>query len=173
MVDALTELAQRSAPPPLSDDRADAMVAVAMRTARRRETVRTRMRWAVAACVLLAAGLLAGTQLRSDEEPLRVQLPTGDSIVATAGAHFDVVDASQTSREVAVDRGTVLFDVKPLSPGERFAVRTRDAVVHVRGTVFSVAHEDGRTTVRVYEGSVDVARRGQPPPLRSGQMCCP
>jgi hypothetical protein len=46
--------------------------------------------------------------------------------------------------------------VKSLSPTSRFEVETPTAVAAVRGTIFSVAVQDGKTEVAVYKGEVKV-----------------
>ena len=53
---------------------------------------------------------------------MRAALPSGDRIVAEAGSRFDVESVAPDARVVRVDEGTVLFDVKPLTEGERFEV---------------------------------------------------
>jgi hypothetical protein len=89
-------------------------------------------------------------------QPLRASLPTGDRLIATPGAEFLVESATPDRRSVELQQGTVLFDVVPLAPEQRFEVSTRHLTVRVRGTVFSVEVTENETLVRVYQGEVEV-----------------
>ncbi len=91
-------------------------------------------------------------------ESTQLELITGDRLVVAADASFHVELAEASERRVRLDSGTVLFDVRPIEHG-RFAVTTPMANVLVLGTVFSVNASERGTTVRVYEGRVEV--RGQ------------
>src|SRR5262249_19014324 len=92
--------------------------------------------------------------------PTRMRLPTGDALVATPGAQFELVRADSIERTVRLDRGSAVFDVAPLREGQAFVVMTPHAQVRVRGTVFSVEVTRDRTAVRVFEGGVSVNREG-------------
>jgi len=102
-------------------------------------------------------------------QPSRLSLPSGDQLIAAEGAAFDVRSAAPQRREVALQRGQMLFDVARLGQGQRFDVVTPDARVSVLGTVFTVEAVDGRTVVRVYEGHVEVAHGAQRIRLRVGE----
>lgn len=82
-----------------------------------------------------------------------------------------------------LDEGSLSARVKKLTPDERFIVRTSDAEVEVRGTIFHVtvvpadpACGDGTTTrVSVDEGTVVVRRGGQEHAVHVGEAwpSCP
>jgi ferric-dicitrate binding protein FerR (iron transport regulator) len=91
-------------------------------------------------------------------QPTRLRLPSGDAMVATPGAQFELARADATERRVQLNSGTALFDVEPLHQGEAFVVVTPHARVRVHGTVFSVEVSRERTAVRVYQGVVSVNR---------------
>lgn len=55
-----------------------------------------------------------------------------------------------------LERGTVRASVVKRRPGQRFEVRTREAVVSVRGTAFSVRRDERGTEVTVEHGKVEV-----------------
>lgn len=86
----------------------------------------------------------------------RLHLPSGDTLVAAAGAQFELQHMDAGERTIALSGGSALFEVQPLQAGQVFAVVTPHARVRVHGTVFSVAVSHGRTSVRVYEGAVSV-----------------
>lgn len=94
------------------------------------------------------------------ESPTRLELETGDRLVATEGARFSVERATGRERLIELGTGTMLFDVRPLDGG-RFTVVTSDARVTVLGTVFTVQAGPGGTVVRVYEGRVRVEHEGR------------
>ncbi|HJL25758.1 MAG TPA: FecR family protein, partial [Polyangiaceae bacterium LLY-WYZ-15_(1-7)] len=170
LLDVLGRIAADDAPPPLEEAEAERMIARALAGAPGSEEggeapapVR-RPRGAVwalaaAAAVGLALGLGWWLGAAGGEVPLEARLPTGDAVVAAPGAVFELAALSERERRVELARGTVLFDVTPLEEGQRFEVVTPDAVVRVRGTVFSV-ERGARTRVRVYEGRVEVEARG-------------
>jgi hypothetical protein len=87
--------------------------------------------------------------------PLVIDLPTGDRVSATEGARFRVVELERGRRTVAVDRGTVLFEVRHLADGERFQVRSGSVRVRVRGTVFTVERTGANVVVSVFEDRVE------------------
>lgn len=137
-----------------------------------------RRRWAWAAAAALALGAIGGSLggfaigrgeiARGEvEAPSRLLLPTGDAIVTTPGAELAFVESSDAARHIEVRSGTVLFDVAPLAPGERFVVNARGVRAEVRGTVFSVG-ADAR--VRVYEGAVAVEQGGGSALVTAGRM---
>ena len=95
--------------------------------------------------------------------PTHLELPTGDRLLAASGARFTVEEAGPTERRIHLDDGAMLFDVRPIE-GSRFEVVTARATVRVLGTVFTVEATPTGTTVRVYEGRVEVvAAEGAPP----------
>lgn len=164
-----------AAPEERVDERVDELAA---RRAERGAREAGRRRWAWVAAAALALGAIGGSlggfafgrgeiARGGDDAPSRVVLPTGDAIVATPGAELAFVESSEAARRVEVRSGTVLFDVAPLAPGERFVVNTRGVRAEVRGTVFSVG-ADAR--VRVYEGAVSVEEGGASALVTAGRM---
>ena len=179
VLDELAEMAKGMEAPDLHPADEDRMIAEALRRHRPQRYRRTTVSWtlAAAAVALLATGAGVGWWLGGDESAtgpqahFRAHFPTGDALVATPTAMFDVQEMTETDRRVAVTRGAVLFDVAPLGEDGAFEVVTPDAVVRVRGTVFSVElgesdSETGtrQTIVRVYEGRVDVERKADGSP---------
>ncbi len=165
-VDRMASLAGRMEPPPLPRNTATLMVRHAVGEARRRRRRRTTGRMAMAAVVLLGAtgvgwwslGRWTGTP-RTASSPMRLVLPTGDRVAATPGARFEITSVTHADRRIRLEEGTMLFDVVPLSRGQRFEVTTGDLRVRVRGTVFSVRAGPGRSSsVHVYEGRVAITR---------------
>lgn len=67
------------------------------------------------------------------------------------------------STQLGLEKGRALLWVKKLSPGSsRFTVRTPAALCGVRGTFFSVAHdENAKSTIQVVEGMVEVIAEGE------------
>lgn len=171
--DRLGQLARAASPPPLSAAGVDRLVERALDRGLAAPAPRrgSRGAWlaAAAAVVLAAAG---GWILRGSDETVvgSGELPTGDRFVTTPDASYEVESVTPDARRFAVRRGTVLFDVAPLADDERFEVRTPDLTVHVRGTVFSVETRGGGTTVRVYEGAVEVVDRHVAQRVRVGRM---
>lgn len=162
-----------AAPDERVDERVDELAA---RRADRAAAGRRRWAWAAAAALALGAigGSLGGFAIGRGEiargevePPSRLLLPTGDTIVTTPGAELAFVESSDAARHIEVRSGTVLFDVAPLAPGERFVVNARGVRAEVRGTVFSVG-ADAR--VRVYEGAVAVEQRGGSALVTAGRM---
>jgi len=162
-----------AAPDERVDERVDELAA---RRADRAAAGRRRWAWAAAAALALGAigGSLGGFAIGRGEiargeveAPSRLLLPTGDAIVTTPGAELAFVESSDAARHIEVRSGTVLFDVAPLAPGERFVVNARGVRAEVRGTVFSVG-ADAR--VRVYEGAVAVEQRGGSALVTAGRM---
>src|SRR5512138_3878498 len=107
LVDRLAALAADADAPPLDELTAHRFVerAVASMRSDARVTSRSRTisRWAIAAAL---ASTLAITVLvtwlvlrpRVTDEPLRLALPTGDSIVGTDGARFAIEELAPASR---------------------------------------------------------------------------
>ena len=95
-----------------------------------------------------------------DAAPSVLELDTGDHLLATREARYTVQRATRRERRVQLGAGSMLFDVRPIE-GSSFTVVTADARVVVLGTVFTVQADAGGTTVRVYEGRVQVEHEGQ------------
>ncbi len=184
---ALTALARETEAEALDDTDARRMIRQATLGARARGA-RRRQRWVMATSAATAAALAAlvtlawvtsgdsagqaaappaapesaaGETVPAHADPMELALPSGDRITAVEGSRFELLSMTDTERRVSLSRGAMLFDVARLGDGATFEVETRDLRVRVLGTIFSVdAREDG-TTVRVYEGRVEVLRDGE------------
>ncbi|MBO6938462.1 MAG: FecR domain-containing protein [Deltaproteobacteria bacterium] len=176
LIDELGRIAHRDSPPPLALDDLDRMIGAALDAtedeAPQAPPAKRRRGWwiAAAAAVLLAVGggyLLGGHNAK--QPPLQARLASGDVLVASPGAHFEVLEQGPLVRRLELSEGLVLFDVEPLGDEGRFEVVTPDGVVRVRGTVFSVEAGE-ETVVRVYEGRVEVERGGSVVTLGESQM---
>jgi hypothetical protein len=62
-----------------------------------------------------------------------------------------------STETVGLEEGSSLFNIFERDPSEPFGVETREAVVMVKGTVFSVALDPSGASVAVYEGTVGVS----------------
>ena len=81
--------------------------------------------------------------------------------VAPEGEARFLRSADGGAETVTLTSGAVNFSVRHLGAGERFLVKTGDAEVEVRGTVFRVEAVDDRIrNVAVVEGKVEVRFRG-------------
>ncbi len=176
LIDELGRIAHRDSPPPLALDDLDRMIGAALDaddegSAEAPPTERRRGWWLAAAAVMLLAlggGYLLGGH-NAKQPPLQARLASGDVLVASPGAHFEVLEQGPLVRRLELSEGLVLFDVEPLGDDGRFEVVTPDGVVRVRGTVFSVEAGE-ETVVRVYEGRVEVERQGSVVTLGESQM---
>lgn len=140
--------------------------------ARARALDRRRRQWLVASSALAVAAAfalvtwtvwpgsphapVAGAASPLASETSLVRLPSGDRIQAEPGAHYDV-ESTELDRRVRLNRGVARFDVASVAGGS-FVVDAGDVSVRVRGTVFSVRHDES-VVVEVFEGSVEVRRR--------------
>ena len=125
---------------------------------------------AVAFAFMAACALGIGLQRRAAENSKPVaQAPSASASVpvrtvttveSEGGARF-LRSADGGTETVNLETGAVRLSVRHLNVGERFLVKTADAEVEVRGTVFRVEAEDGRLrNVVVVEGKVEVRFRG-------------
>jgi FecR protein len=174
-LDRLSALVQRPLVPVLSPlerqrGRSRLLREAALGTGRPSAPVRPPMqlpRWkaALAAAVLVLGALAAGRGLG----PHRAEAPapqaagparTETTLHPSEGAHFDRAQANGVD-VVRLSSGAMDIGVRPLHEGERFLVRTGDAEVEVRGTLFHVAVEEDRLrSVDVTEGKVEVRYAG-------------
>jgi outer membrane protein assembly factor BamD (BamD/ComL family) len=87
----------------------------------------------------------------------------GNALWLGDDAVVKVKSVSEQGVTFALERGFALAEIQTLEPGFRFVVSTPNAEVEARGTVFSVAVEQGGgETVRVAEGSVEVRQTVNP-----------
>lgn len=157
--DALAAMLRESAPPPIGEQARRSQIERAMAAARARPLPAPparapRLAWAIAlaACALVVASWLAPGAVQA---PSDLTLATGDRIHVEPGASLGLDHVDAHERRFFLREGAGSFDVAPLEGG-RFEVRTPELTVVVRGTVFGVERHDGRTWVRVYEGTVEV-----------------
>ncbi len=131
-----------------------------------------RRRPAIALAVTLAAAGAIGLALqqRSPKSPITVMQTMAASANASPRTMTSVLPEGQarftrTSSDgteiVALSDGAVSLSVRHLQAGERFLVKTGDAEVEVRGTLFRVeAANDRIQRVSVVEGKVEVRFHG-------------
>ncbi|AKF10549.1 FecR family protein [Sandaracinus amylolyticus] len=156
-----------------ADDASLARRAVLAGRARARARAwRARIALLGAGVAIAAIALLAWTPEKARRETVaheivELTLPTGDRLATTGDARFEVRSAER-ARRIHLAQGAAMFDVAPLGPGSSFEVSTPHAIVAVRGTVFVVEVGARATSVRVYEGHVEVRARGERLALHAG-----
>lgn len=130
-----------------------------------------------AAAVLLAVGLGWAAdlpvRLQADHRTAtgvqeQVMLADGSRVLLDTGSAI-ATDLAGTERRTRLLRGAAYFEVTP-DTARPFRVEAGPAAVTVVGTAFGVRYLDGRVTVTVRHGTVDVAPLGGPPVrLRAGE----
>ncbi len=141
----------------------------------------------LAAAAVIIVWLLAGPDARRnvvatiESSDAQSPVPITRGVVIPQGSASYTLLSPSPDEVVRVDHGAVVVQVAALGSGERFRVRTTDAEVEVRGTVFFVQVDQGKLTlVRVSEGVVEVrpekrpiatlhAGDSWPPPVAGGQ----
>lgn len=163
-VDQLLERARRAEPDALDDMTSRRMIERALASRGDvvvEEQARRGGRWAFVAAAAAVAALAWLVWPRASVEPvapMEVSLSTGDRLVGTDGARFDLERIEPADRRVRLRAGVMLFDVARVVAGQHFVVATGDLEVTATGTVFQV---DARgPSVRVWQGSVSVAMHG-------------
>lgn len=131
----------------------------------------------VSAAALLSLLILAVTN-PSDRLPPVAQAPppaqpslprTVTTVQPDDGARFSRSTSAELEA-VTLEEGGITFSIRPLAHQERFVVKTADAEVEVRGTVFRVEALAKRIQlVRVIEGKVEVRFRGTTTVVALGQ----
>lgn len=100
-----------------------------------------------------------------------LELADGSRIDLNGGTHLTVTLA-RTSRHVVLDRGQAVFDVAH-GPDRPFTIAAGDRTVRVVGTQFDVRRLDGKLSVTVARGAVEVrpadGAAGKAYRLRPGQ----
>lgn len=110
-----------------------------------------------------------------DDSHARVHGGRGLDIDVGPGSRVVVgaVDRRTGATKIQLSRGLVNCSVDPAGKGPKLAVVTPDAVVEVKGTIFSVeVADDGgssRSCVRVQRGLVSVTRGGRVEQVGAGQ----
>lgn len=100
-----------------------------------------------------------------DGERRSVALDDGTRIELSGGTQLTLDRADP--RVATLDRGEALFHVRH-DPVRAFTLRVGDVAVRDLGTVFNVAHAQGRMTVSVSQGSVAFQSQGAAVTLRPG-----
>ncbi len=146
----------------------NAAPAAPLRPSRRpRPLARRAMAWAAGLLVAVGLGLAADLPLRLQADHRtatgvqeRLQLADGSRVLMDTGTAL-ATDLEGDERRTRLLRGAAFFEVTP-DPARPFRVAAGPAVVTVVGTAFAVRYLDGRVTVTVRHGTVDVARPGGP-----------
>jgi len=164
IAERLARLAAEAEPPPLDDAIAHRMVVRAL-AARPARVEHRAARWPLVVAAAVCAAALAfvlwpRARVNVEPELVHLSLPTGDKLVGTAGARFDIEALQPAARRLKLHGGTMLFDVAHVVPGQRFEVATEHLTVVARGTVFAVTTDAVASRVHVYEGAVDVIEAG-------------
>ncbi len=91
-----------------------------------------------------------------------LQCEGGVTIVVESGAQYTLGDANHDGRinSVELSSKALLLDVERKSSGRKFQVNTPQAIAAVRGTRWAVDVAEGKTSVFVVHGRVNVGRRG-------------
>jgi len=131
----------------------------------------TRMSWC--GCVVLM-GVLLFSGIAVAEQPnvncisagpvsaaQILQCQGGVTIVAENGAQYVLADANHDGRvdTVELNGKALLLEVQRKAGGRKFQVNTPQAIAAVRGTRWAVDVADGKTSVFVVNGRVNVGRR--------------
>jgi transmembrane sensor len=94
------------------------------------------------------------TELSAAAEPQSIRLADGSLVKLEAGTSI-AVDLGRQVRRLTLDRGSARFfvahEIRP------FVVLAGGGAVTAHGTIFDVGLEDRRVSVRLIEGSIDVA----------------
>jgi hypothetical protein len=166
LLDELAQHASHAEPPALDDVTARRMIdravdhardharAARLGSRRQRFTVPSRAVAALAAACALVVGwfVLRSPATRSSVELTRVTLPSGDRLVGTANARFELAPSAD---RVQLHNGTLLVGAR-----HRFQLATPHLVATATSTVFSVESDPTRSRVQVYRGAVDIEQAG-------------
>jgi hypothetical protein len=175
MVDRLARLAADAEPPALDERASRSMIERALAQSRRApaNALPWRAMLAVGALAVVAGLLVVRAGASHEAELVHIALPTGDRLVGTESARFEIAELAPTSRRFRLQRGAMLFDVARVAPAQRFEVATADIVVVATGTVFSVALRDSIPHVEVFEGRVEVHHAGRTHAVTAGAHWSP
>lgn len=131
------------------------------------------MRRNLSGSVVLACALLLGDGAIAQQANVKcasagstnvaqtLQCEGGITIVAENGAQYTFRDANRDGRidSVELSSKALLLDVQRRSGGRKFQVNTPQAIAAMRGTRWAVDVAEGKTSVFVVRGSVNVGRR--------------
>lgn len=97
------------------------------------------------------------TLVSSTASRLEIRYPDNTLLRLDENSRLVLTNRTQTKPEPTLLSGKTWANVKKIGQGGTgFGVRTPTAVAAVRGTVFRVNAEDSASSVRLYEGKVDV-----------------
>ena len=128
--------------------------------------------WALAATVLLAVAVAGGAWWLQVSDPSTVayaappdrhrtiKLADGSSLVLAQDS-LALVRFTRHVRSLTIERGEAYFEVRH-EPDRPFEVQAAAVRVTAVGTAFNVARTNGRVTVTVTEGAVDVVQLSRP-----------
>jgi transmembrane sensor len=102
--------------------------------------------------------------IRAGSQKAHVTLPGGAAVELDANS----VLGWDAQRRPQVESGQARFEVDHQAPGNRFAVAAGPYVISVVGTKFRVGVTEGRVSVEVEEGVVEVSRGGRTVRLTEG-----
>ena len=138
--------------------------------------------WALAATVLLAVAVAGGAWWLQVSDPSTVayaappdrhrtiKLADGSSLVLAQDS-LALVRFTRHVRSLTIERGEAYFEVRH-EPDRPFEVQAAAVRVTAVGTAFNVARRNGRVTVTVTEGTVDVVRLSRPGAAENLQPLC-
>lgn len=111
----------------------------------------------------LAAGgeIMAGDVVITGEKSLAVIMAGPEKLVRIQEKSEVTAEAMLDAAEVAfhVKEGRVLAKLGKLLKGQRVTIKTPTTIAAVRGTIFSVVYEGGKSIVAVVDGAVQVLHR--------------
>lgn len=125
---------------------------------------------AASAAGVVAVSLLAWPLLRDQTVSYRTGIGQTRDVALADGSHVRLDATSQiavrmslSERRVTMSEGQASFDVAK-DPNRPFLIRFGDERVRVVGTEFNIRHYDGRSTITVRRGVVEVTRVGSAAP---------
>ena len=104
----------------------------------------------------LGSPLEQGSRISMASGSAVMELTDGISVFMDEGAEVEIRDLGQELVDLFVKSGRIIVQVNPVHDGPALLVSTGDGSVAVTGTVFSVAVVDGKSSVRVFRGSVKI-----------------
>lgn len=133
----------------------------------------------VAAFAMAAATILAfwgGRQTAPERADVALHMGAAPHVPMAQETNLRPSDDARFSRKreagvdvVTLEDGSLDVSLRPLAPGERFVIRTKDAEIVVRGTAMRVAAEQGHIkSVSAIEGTVEIQYAGYLAVIPSG-----
>jgi hypothetical protein len=124
--------------------------------------------FAIFACLFIMAGVATAqpagmgcSSVNPASAPQTLKCEGGVTIVAENGARFTLQDRDGNGRVDSVELSSkaLLLEVPKKSGKNHFQIMTPQAIAAVRGTKWAVDTSDGKTSVFVVDGKVNVARQ--------------